>query len=194
MFYLWRSRCHRQNSDSQRSVAGRRLLLEESILLHISEEEILAGSRWEACREILKLFFPFFSFLRLCGWRKKCMYSITSGGKHASPSQRCVYSPATSWPEESFSAYWAARLQEIVLEAWTFWTALSTSMQIYVGACNSWHFERDVIECVVQTSSLNGGDGWGVWLWVARWRVRDSHWNKFCLFRGRNKGSGAETG
>lgn len=132
MYYLWCSRCHRQNSDSQRSAAGRQLLLEDSVLLHISEEEILAGSRWAVCRDILMLFFVcYFSFLRLAGWRKKCMDSITSPGKHASPSQRCVYSPATSWPEESFSDCWAAHLQEIVLEALTFWTALSTFLHTF---------------------------------------------------------------
>lgn len=74
----------------------------------------------------------FFFFLQLAGWMEKtCMDSITSPSKHASQSQWCVYSPATSWPEESFFACWAAHLQEIVLEALTFWTALSTFLHTF---------------------------------------------------------------
>lgn len=197
MYYLWCSRCHRQNSDSQRSAAGRRLLLEDGVLLHMSEGEIWAGSRWAACRDIWMTFF-FFSFfflptcISICGWRKKnswipshplVMDTLTI------PTECLFTSHFLTWRmffrllSRSFAGYdtWGVNLLHRVVH-------FSSFLPCKMLRTLSWPFQEDVIECGrCWWSGERGRRG--------RWAGRNSHWNKVCVYSGGGKTeNGVEAG
>lgn len=196
MYYLWCSHCHRQNSDSQRSAAGRRLLLEDGVLLHISEGEILAGSRWAACRDLwMFFFFPLLflllTYMHLNMWVEKKIYmdSITSPGKHASTILTvCLFAGhLLTWrtffrlPSRWFAGNdtWSVNLLDRVVHFSSYLPCKTLRTLASHDLLKKMWLSVPCRQVVC---------GW--WWWSGgerRWAGRNSHWNKVCVYSGGGK-------